>query len=145
MKPVLYAEDEVNDVFFLQRAFRDAGIQNPLVVVPNGQVALDYLSGTGIYANRTEHPFPCLALLDLRMPVKSGLEVLKWIRTQPAICALPVIMLTASPDECDIHRAYLQGANGFLNKPNQPSDLLTMVKAVRDYWLVQNRVASDTG
>jgi CheY-like chemotaxis protein len=141
--PILYVEDEEDDHFFLQRAFKNAEILNPLVMVRDGQSAVDYFAGSGCYSNRAEHPLPCLALLDLNLPEKSGLEILKWIRSQPATCALPVIMLTSSTQEADIHRAYQQGANGFLIKPGKPGELLDMVKAIKDFWLVQNRSVRD--
>ena len=138
-KPILYAEDDENDVFFMQRAFKQAGIVNPLHIVTNGTLAIDYLSGSGPYANREEHPIPCLVLLDLNMPGKSGLDVLKWIRTQPRISTLPIVVMTSSNQDSDIHRAYLLGANGYLIKPGKPDELLVMVKGIRDYWLTQNR------
>jgi CheY-like chemotaxis protein len=80
-----------------------------------------------------------LVLLDLNLPGKSGFEVLAWIRTQSPYASLPAIMLTSSHQESDIDRAYARHANGFLVKPNKPDELLTMVKALRDFWLVQNR------
>lgn len=138
LSPILYAEDEENDVYFLQRAFADASITNPLVIVRSGDAAVDYLSGEGDYADRVRYPLPCLALLDLNLPGKSGLEVLKWIRAQPSLCTLPVLMLTSSTQESDIHRAYVQGANGFLIKPGKPAELLAMVKALGEFWLVHN-------
>ena len=101
--------------------------------------AIDYLAGAGPYANREEHPMPCLVLLDLNMPGKSGLDVLKWIRTQPRISTLPIVVITSSNQDSDIHRAYLLGANGYLIKPGKPDELLVMVKGIRDYWLAQNR------
>jgi CheY-like chemotaxis protein len=137
--PILYAEDEEDDVYFLQRAFRDAGVPNPLSVVADGQLAIDYLAGDGPYEDRTAHPLPCLAILDLKMPKQSGLEVLKWIRAQPSLCTLPVIMLTSSSHDVDMHRAYIQGANGYLIKPTNPAELSSMAKAIKDYWLTQNR------
>jgi CheY-like chemotaxis protein len=143
MNAILYAEDEEDDVFFIQTAFKQAAIENPLIIVPDGNRAVEYLAGTGSYADRSRHPLPCLGLLDLNMPGKSGLEVLQWIRSQPAICSLPVLMLTSSTQEADVHRAYIQGANGFLVKPSNPAALLTMVKAIKDYWLVQNRTVKD--
>src|ERR1700683_619023 len=94
LKPILYAEDEENDAFFLQRAFVQAAVGNPLVVVRNGQEAIDYCTGSGRFSNRDEHPLPCLVLLDLNMPRISGIEVLNWIRSQPSISNLPVIVLT---------------------------------------------------
>ena len=142
MQPILYAEDEENDVFFLRLAFRDAGITNPLQVVNNGQLAIDYLSGTAAFSDRTQYPLPCLVLLDMKMPDKSGLEVLKWIRMTPAVSVMPVIMLTSSSTEADIHRAYIQGANGYLAKPGNPDELLAMVRSIKDYWLLQNLPAS---
>jgi CheY-like chemotaxis protein len=138
-KPILYAEDDEDDVFLMERAFRQAGIVNRLQIVPDGKLAIQYLSASGPYANRTEHPMPCLVLLDLKMPGKSGLDVLKWLRTQPATSTLPVLILTSSNQDGDIQYAYLLGANGYLIKPGKPDDLLAMVKSIRDYWLVQNR------
>ena len=139
LKPVLYADDDDNDVFLMQRAFNQTEIPNPLQIVTDGKMAVDYLAGVGPFANRDEHPVPCLVLLDLNMPGKSGLEVLKWVRAQPATSTLPVVVLTSSNQQTDIHRAYLQGANGYLIKPGKPAELLVMVKGIKDYWLTQNR------
>ena len=110
--PILYAEDDENDAFLANHAFEKAGILNPLVVVSDGKAAIEYLAGTAQYANRTEYPLPCLVLLDLKMPGVSGLEVLKWIRSQRSVCTLPVLMLTSSNQDGDVHRAYILGANG---------------------------------
>jgi len=141
LKPVLYAEDEEHDVFFLQRAFTQAGISHPLVLAADGQEAIDYCAGNGPYVDREKHPLPCLLLLDLNMPKKSGLEVLKWLRSEPAISTLPAIVLTSSLQDADIHRAYLQGANAYLVKPSNPEELVTMAKTLKDFWLTQNRIA----
>lgn len=137
--PVLYAEDEENDAFLMQRAFRQLAIPNPLEIVADGKLAVEYLLGTGAYSDRHQHPMPCLVLLDLNMPGKSGLDVLKWLRAHPPISTLPVVVLTSSNQQTDIHRAYLQGANGYLIKPGKPNELLAMVKGINDYWLTQNR------
>jgi len=136
---VLYAEDDENDAYFLQRAFRQAGVANALIVVPNGQEAIDYLSGNRPYADRNEHPLPCLVLLDLHMPKKSGMEVLSWIRGHSSLSTIPVIILTSSLQDRDIERAYLGGANAYLVKPSQPEELSEMVKTIRDFWLGQNK------
>jgi CheY-like chemotaxis protein len=125
---ILYAEDDENDAFLIQRAFKQAEIPNRLVIVSDGNAAVQYLSGQGKYASREEYSLPGLVLLDLNMPGKSGLEVLKWIRSQPGISTLPVLVLTSSNQESDIHRAYLQGANGYLVKPNQPDEMLVMAR-----------------
>jgi CheY-like chemotaxis protein len=129
---ILYAEDDENDAFLIERAFRKAEIPNRLVVVPDGSAAIDYLAGQGKYAARVGHPLPGLVLLDLNLPGKSGLEVLKWIRTHPPVCLLVVVVLTSSNQESDMHRAYLQGANGYLVKLSNPDEMLTMAKAIKD-------------
>jgi CheY-like chemotaxis protein len=144
MNPIFYAEDEEDDVFFLRKAFEKAGVPNPLAVVPDGLAAIEYLSGNGEYSDRAGHPLPCLALLDLNLPNKSGLEILEWIRAQPSFSPLPVLILTSSTQEADVHRAYRLGANGFLVKPGKPDELLAMVKAIRDFWLIHNRAVRDT-
>jgi len=137
--PILYAEDDENDAFLTNLAFEKAGILNRLVVVRDGRSAIEYLAGTGRYANRQEYPLPCLVLLDIKMPRVSGLEVLKWIRCQPNVCTVPVLMLTSSNQDSDIHRAYLLGANSYLIKPSRPAEMLVMAKGIRDFWLVLNR------
>jgi CheY-like chemotaxis protein len=123
----------------MKRAFRQAGIENPPQVVTNGQAAIDYISGANSYADRETFPVPALLLLDLKLPIKSGLEVLKWIRSTPACCTVPVIMLTSSNQNSDIHRAYILGANSYLVKPGKPDQLLTMVNTIKDFWLNLNR------
>jgi CheY-like chemotaxis protein len=136
---ILYAEDEETDAFFVQRAFQQAGITQRLVIVRSGREAIDYLAGKGDYADRTRHPFPSLVLLDLNMPGVSGLEVLKWIRATPALCTLVTLVLTSSNQNIDVRRAYQQGANGYLVKPGDIDSILIMARAIKDYWLTQNR------
>src|ERR1051325_8213953 len=128
--PILYAEDDENDAVLTNYAFEKAQILNPLVVVADGKTAIEYLAGTGQYANHTQYPLPCLVLLDLKMPRICGLDVLKWIRMQPSVCTLPVLILTSSNQDSDIHRAYILGANGYLIKPSKTDELLMMVKGI---------------
>lgn len=136
--PILYAEDDENDAFLLNRAFTRAEIINPLVIVSNGNAAIEYLSGRGSYAQRDENPLPCLVLLDLKMPGKSGLEVLEWIQKEPTLSTLPTLMLTSSSQEKDVRQAYLLGANGYLLKPSKPDGMLSLAKALKDFWLSKN-------
>jgi CheY-like chemotaxis protein len=138
---ILYAEDDENDVFLMTRALKQAEIFNPLRIVEDGRLAIAYLEGNRPYEDREKHPLPALVLLDLKMPGKNGLDVLKWIRNTPATSTIPVIILTSSNQDSDIHRAYLLGANSYLVKPGKPNELVHMVKGIRDYWLTQNRVA----
>jgi len=140
---ILYVEDDESDAFLFEHALEQAGVSQRLVILPTGKAAIEYLSGAGAYADRIEHPLPILALLDLNMPGMSGLEVLKWIRATPRISTLLVVMLSSSNQDADIHRAYQQGANGYLVKPGDLDGMLTMAKAIKDYWLLQNRRAED--
>ena len=134
--PVLYAEDEENDVFLMQRAFKKAGVTNPLRTVSDGARAIRYLEGADEFADRARFPLPCLLLLDLNLPRKSGLEVLKWARAQPAFRPLPIIILTSSNQDRDIGNAYTLGANGYLVKPASPDKLLELVASLRDSCLL---------
>jgi len=137
MKTILQVEDDPNDVFLFQHAMTKAGVPNPIQIASDGQQAIDYLQGAGKFADRQKYPFPCLVLLDLKLPYVMGLDVLKWIRTRPGM-VLTVIMLTASGEEADVVSAYRLGANGFLIKPSEASKLHEMVKSIRDFWLSHN-------
>ena len=139
-RPVLYAEDEDNDAFLMQRAFIKACVTNPLRIVVDGPAAIRYLAGTGEFSNRTEHPLPCLLLLDLNLPRQSGLEVLKWVRDQPDFQNLPIVILTSSSQDRDIGSAYQLGANGYLVKPASSEKLIDLVTGLRDVCLVQNAI-----
>ena len=143
MKTILQVEDDPNDVFFLQHAMKKAGLANPIQVASDGQEAIDYLQGAGKFADRKQFPFPCLVLLDLKLPFVMGLDVLKWIRQQPGM-TLVVLLLTASGEEADIKAAYRLGANGFLVKPSEANKLQDMVKAIRDFWLAHNQLPQES-
>lgn len=137
--PVLaLAEDNADDVFFMKRAMKAAGIANPLEILGDGRQAVEYLAGRGPYADRKAHPLPCLLLLDLKLPLLTGFEVLEWIRGRPETKSLPVIVLTSSGQVKDINRAYELGANSFLVKPSGADNLAGQMRAFRLYWLEQN-------
>jgi DNA-binding response OmpR family regulator len=130
---LLVVEDEDNDVFFLERTIRKAGVNNPVQVVRNGQQAMDYLAGNGAFADRERFPLPCLVFLDLHLPGKSGLEVLTWIRKQAELEAVIVVLLTASKEEAAISTAYEIGANSYLVKPATTDSLIVLLKALDLY------------
>src|ERR1700712_4146196 len=132
-RTILQVEDDPNDVFLLQHALQKAGVRNPFQVVNDGQEAINYLSGAGHFADRQKFPFPCLVLLDLKLPLVMGLDVLKWIRQQVEI-PLVVIVFSASAEDSDVAKAYRLGANAFLTKPSEASKLNDMVKAISDFW-----------
>lgn len=137
-RAILLVEDDKNDAFFLQYAFESAGIANPLVWLEDGQKAMDYLSGTGPYSDRARFPFPCLVLLDLKLPGKGGLELLRWVRGQPVLSNLIIIVLTSSSEASDVEEAYRLGARSYLVKPLTVEKRLLMAKALKDYWLEFN-------
>ena len=134
---ILYVEDEENDVIFMRNAWKNIGLLNPLYVVTDGEQAMQYLAGEGKYANRDEHPMPFLVLLDLKLPKVSGLEVLKWIREQPAIHTLQVVVLTSSNQPMDIHAAHELHANAYLIKPSDAEHLAQMAASLKDFWMSQ--------
>ncbi len=139
MKVILLAEDDENDILLVQRAFKEVHIPNPLHVVRNGEEAIAYLKGVGQYAYRADYPLPSLLLLDLKMPRKNGFEVLQWIRSEPTLLNLRVIVLTSSTELHDLNEAYRLGANSFLVKPQHFNDFITLVKSLHSYWLLTDR------
>ena len=136
---ILLAEDDPNDVLLIQRALQRSNIVNPLQVVRDGADAVAYLNGDLQYADRERYPLPVLLLMDLKMPRKSGLEVLEWLRQQTGgLRRLPVVVLTSSNQSLDINRAYDLGANSYLVKPAGFDSLLELVKNLDMYWLILN-------
>jgi CheY-like chemotaxis protein len=140
MKTVLLAEDSPDDAFMIKNACQNADIPHALVHVPDGVAAIDYLAGTGAYANRSKNPVPDLVFLDIKMPRRDGHEVLEWIRGQPAFRNLPVIMLTNSGDPKDIHRAYELGVTSYLLKDGDAKEFVLGVRVILKYWLFMNIV-----
>jgi CheY-like chemotaxis protein len=137
-QPLVVVEDDDNDVVLLERAFRKSKLLNPLVFLRDGEMARDYLAGRGEYADRAAHPLPVLMLLDLKLPRLSGLELLEWMREQPALRGLPVVILTSSRESRDLERAYALGANSYLVKPVAFEALLELVRAIGLHWLMLN-------
>lgn len=137
MKTILQVDDDANDVFLLRHAMNKAGLTNPMQVVSDGQEAIDYLKGAGKFSDREKFPFPTLLLMDLKLPYVMGLDVLRWIRTQPRM-DLIVVILTASAEGADIAEAYRLGANAFLTKPCEANQLEDMVRAIKAFWLTHN-------
>jgi CheY-like chemotaxis protein len=137
---ILHVEDDPNDVELVGIAFRKAKVSGQVVVANDGDQAVDYLKGEGVYADRKAHPFPALMLLDIKLPRRSGLEVLEWLRSQPEahLKRLPVVMLTSSNQAHDVGRAYDLGANSYLVKPGELSELIDLAKTLDTYWLSFN-------
>lgn len=138
MKPILLVEDNEDDVIFMKRAFKTAQIHHPLQVVMDGQAAIDYFARVSTFSDPQQSALPCLVLLDLKLPNKHGLEVLDWLRHQEHLRTLIVIILSTSREPNDLRRAYQIGANAYLVKPAEVSQLFDMVKAIKLFWLTYN-------
>jgi len=137
---ILLVEDNTDDAELFAYAFDKLAIPNPLVIVSDGDAAVDYLGGTGAYGDRLRHPLPALILLDLKLPRRSGFEVLRFLRGQDATRHTPVVVLTSSNQPEDIRRAYDGGANSYLVKPVGRDSLMAMVRALELYWMNLNEV-----
>ncbi|HLH56275.1 MAG TPA: response regulator [Verrucomicrobiae bacterium] len=136
---ILQVEDEANEVFLLQRAFQAAGITNPVQVATDGQMAIDYLAGTGRFANRLSYPLPGLILLDLKLPRRSGREVLEWVRSRPGLDRTVVIVFTSAQYAGDVGLAYELGANSFIFKPVDFSKYVEIAVLLKGWWLKHNQ------
>lgn len=131
---ILHVEDNPDDVVLMNLAFSRAGIAARLHVVNDGDEAIAALENSALSGGSP----PVCVLLDVKLPRVSGLEVLAWIRNQPSLKRLPVILLTSSSQTADINRAYDLGANSFLVKPPDLDSLTQLVKTVAHYWVQTN-------
>jgi len=109
---------------------RLSGLANPVILVRDGEEVIAYLKGQGIYADREKHPMPRILMLDLKMPKKNGFEVLQWMKSQPHLKHLQVVVLTSSERIEDIKRSYELGAFSFLTKPCGVEDLKRLAEGL---------------
>jgi len=132
---ILIADDDPNFVLLFRTALDAAGINSRVRAVPDGLGAVHYLEGRDRFADRGRYPFPSLVLLDLRLPVLNGFEVLKWIRLRSPCGELPVIILTGSDIESENAEAWHEGASEFLIKPFDFAGLTSMAEHITEAWL----------
>ena len=137
---ILLVEDNPDDVALILHAFKRAEIANPLQVVTDGEQAISYLEGKPPHDDRARHPLPSLVLLDLKLPRRSGFEVIEAARASAQLRMIPIVVLTSSNQDEDMRKAYDLGANGYLVKPGKRDALIDMMRAVDGYWLGHNRV-----
>lgn len=136
---ILLIEDNLADVVLIQEAFKEAKLRNKLSVASDGEEALQFLRQQGVYRDA---PRPDLILLDLHLPKRSGREVLHEIKNDPALAEIPVIVLTTSSEDEDIHLAYRLHANCYLTKPVEMASFLSLVRQIDDFWLTLVKLPS---
>ena len=134
---VLLVDDSQDDIFLMCTAFKKAEFNSPLQEVHNAEEAIAYLKGEGVYSDRNHYPLPSVMLLDLKLPMQNGFDVLGWARTQPAFKRLSIIILTASARTEDVERAFDLGATSYLVKPSSLNALVALIRCLRD-WLQIN-------
>lgn len=138
---ILLVEDEEINVLMFRKAMQKVAANYPVMVVQNGLEALAYFQGTGKFGDRQEFPLPDLVLLDSQLPYVRGLDVLKWIRAQPELRSIVVIMLTTCEHPENIRKAYALGANAYLVKPLTVTQFENMIRAFKEFWLDHNQTA----
>ncbi len=127
---ILLVDDSQDDIFGFKWAMKEAKLSNPLRVVTDGEIAVDYLSGVGQYADRTQFPMPTHVFLDIKMPRMSGHEVLAWMKTQPDLTSIPVAMLSGSDETADHNIATSNGADAYMVKPPTVAELTLYLQRV---------------
>ena len=138
---ILLVDDNPHDVVLIRLAFRRVGIIDTIHLVKDGDEAMRYIKGEGAYADRHQFPVPTLVLLDLKMPQTSGFDVLRWIREQPALAGVVIVVMSGSKNDADIERAYSLGANSYLIKPSRFEEMVKMMETLKDYtvWSRNNK------
>lgn len=136
---ILLIEDNPDHAELVLRTMEDCSVLNRIVHLEDGEAALDYLYGRGMYSDRRSYPLPHLMLLDLRLPKVSGLEVLKQVKEDSELRALPVVILTTSDADRDLASAYEYHANSYLTKPVDFEDFSRMLKDLGFFWLAWNK------
>jgi CheY-like chemotaxis protein len=131
---ILLVEDDPNDILLMGHAITRAELEHAVSVVRDGEEAIAFLAAHSADPPRDRAPLPRLILLDLKLPKKSGFDVLRWLRTQPRLRPIPVVVLTSSNERADVERAYELGANSYIVKPTGFNQLLETVRMLKLYW-----------
>lgn len=142
---ILLVEDNRDDAEITLRAIRKTHVSTRVLVVRDGQEALDFLFGDGAYAGRDLSGAPRVILLDLKLPKMDGHEVLRRVKRDPRTQSIPVVMLTSSGEMRDIEESYRSGANSYIVKPIDFDELVESMRVVGQYWLSQNQLAWAVG
>jgi CheY-like chemotaxis protein len=132
--PILVAEDDPNDQFFIKRAFAEIGLTGPINCVSTGREAIEFLGASGQHLDRETAEYPLLILTDLKMPQSDGFELLTWVRKHPLYAVIPTVVLSSSILDADLRRAYDLGASACLEKPSGYPELRSMLHNLIEFW-----------
>lgn len=143
-RPILLVEDNRDDVELTTLALAEAKITNPVVIAVNGVEAIDYLFGTGAYAGRDTSEQPVVVLLDIKLPLLNGIDVLRRMRDDERTKRTPVVMLTSSTEQVDIAATYDLGANSYVRKPVDFDNFVIAARQLGLYWTVLNQPAESS-
>ena len=135
MKKILMVEDNQTDEILAIRALKKSGVDDEIIVVRDGQEAVDYLFGLGDYQNRDISALPSIILLDLKLPKLNGFEVLEKIRKNPTTQNLPVIIVTSSCEEQDVHKAHELNSNGYVQKPITHTEFMKAYEELGKFYI----------
>jgi len=132
---IMVVEDDANDQFLIQDAFREIGVTDPIHVVGSGAQAIAYMMGEGKFADRQKYAYPTFIMTDLKMPDGDGFAVLEFLKSNPQWKVIPTIVLSASADLDDIKKSYMLGASSYHVKPQSHEQLRNQLKVINDYWM----------
>jgi CheY-like chemotaxis protein len=139
-RTVLLVEDEATDAALITRAFGKAAMNSRVIRLSDGDQAVSYLRGDPPYDERTAYPLPAVLLLDIKLPRRSGFEVMAWVRAQRPLNRMTIVVLTSSRLRADVNRAYELGANSFLTKPDNSRRLAELAAQFEEYWFRWNEM-----
>ena len=132
---ILIVDDDPNDLFFVEKAFRAIGVKDPIHMVHDGQEAIAYMMGEGKYSDRDAYAYPTFITTDLKMPGLDGFAVLEHLKNNPEWAVIPTVVLTSSRDPDDIKKAYMLGASSYHVKPSASAELRQLLQRIHDYWM----------
>ena len=132
---ILVVEDDPNDQFLIEKAFRKIGVTDPIQVVGDGAEAIAYMMGEGKYSDRKKFAYPTFIITDLKMPRADGFAVLEFLKGNPEWAVIPTIVLSASSDPDDIKKSYMLGASSYHVKPQSAEELRNQLAVINAYWM----------
>jgi CheY-like chemotaxis protein len=132
---ILIVDDDPNDQFLIERAFRTIGVTDPIQAVSDGAEAIQYMMGEGKYADREKFAYPTFVITDLKMPRADGFAVLEFLKGNPQFAIIPTIVLTSSADLDDIKKSYMLGASSYHIKPRNHEELQKQLSVINQYWM----------